>query len=622
MYAMKNLLIALLFVYSSTGMFANFVGVAGLNFDVKYHKVFWEIDPSSRYIKGNVYTELQYTADNVSHIKFDFSSALTVNAVISKGEELDFTTGNNVLSITLKKVGEKSFYDSLTIYYQGAPTTSGFGAFEQSYHSGSPIVWTLSEPYGAMEWWPCKQDLVDKIDSIDIYVKTPKVNKVASNGVLIAEDVVGDFKTVHWKHRHPIAAYLVAIAVTNYVEYSDYVNLTGGRKLQILNYVYPESLEYAKANTPNLIPIIELYNRLFIEYPFSNEKYGHAQFGWGGGMEHQTMTFLGGFEKMLLAHEAAHQWFGDHVTCGSWADIWVNEGFATYLEGLSCEHGLGEQTWLAWKTGKISSVTSQTYGSLFVTDTMNINTVFSSRLSYNKGAMVLHTLRKLVGDEQFFAACQNYLNDPVLKAGYAKTADVQRHFEAVSGRNLTKFFADWVYGQGYPVFDIKYKHKSATELQIEVSQTSTHSSVDYFECKIPIKLQNSSQFKIVELEIQSKTQVFTIPIDFSVSSVVFDPNKDVISRNSVITMAAEMINNSNIILFPNPAKSVLTLSNLSNFNLSKLEITDLNGKIVYFKDTLGTVSEFNIEISSFAKGIYLLKIKTDEKLNVFQFVKD
>ncbi|NOZ35444.1 MAG: M1 family metallopeptidase [Chlorobi bacterium] len=116
-------------------------------------------------------------------------------------------------------------------------------------------------------------------------------------------------KTAHWKHRHPIAAYLIAIAVTNYSSYSDYVTLTTGENIEVLNYVYPENLTSAQNNTPNVLDVIQLYSDLFIPYPFADEKYGHAQFGWGGGMEHQTMSFMHGFSHHLMAHELAHQWF-------------------------------------------------------------------------------------------------------------------------------------------------------------------------------------------------------------------------------------------------------------------------------------------------------------------------
>ncbi|MBK7970327.1 MAG: hypothetical protein IPK08_16080 [Bacteroidetes bacterium] len=177
------------------------------------------------------------------------------------------------------------------------------------------MIWTLSEPYGSSDWWPCKNGLTDKADSIDIFLNVPNAMTGASNGILIAETPNGTTKLFHWKHKYPIA-YLICMAVTNYVKYS--LCPLAGDTLEIVNYVYPEDSLLATSQTDEIVSMVQLYDTLFGVYPFHNEKYGHAQFGWGGGMEHQTMTFVSNFGFDLLAHELAHHWFGDKVTYGSW----------------------------------------------------------------------------------------------------------------------------------------------------------------------------------------------------------------------------------------------------------------------------------------------------------------
>ena len=253
----------------------------GQNYDINYHRLEWEIDPTVLYIKGVVSTYFKITENLVSEISFDIDTSLNVDSVVFNGSLMNFTHTDGVLSISLSNILDENHLDSVSVYYQGVPGNSGFGSFSQSWHDGSPIVSTLSEPYGAKDWWPCKQNLTDKIDSCDIFVKSDAQYDVASNGILVSEIIEGNNKTTHWKHKYPIAAYLIAIAVTDYSIYSEYAQLNNGDSLEVLNYVYPENFADAQLETPNTVEFIELFNELFIEYPFVEEKYGHAQFSWG-----------------------------------------------------------------------------------------------------------------------------------------------------------------------------------------------------------------------------------------------------------------------------------------------------------------------------------------------------
>ena len=179
---------------------------------------------------------------------------------------------DHVLSIDFPDIINQGQLDSISITYEGIPA-SDF-AFNQSFHQDVPIISTLSEPYVAKEWWPCKEDLNDKIDSIDIFIRTPAEFRAASNGVLVSENVEGSDKIYYWKHRYPITAYLIAISVTNYASYSDYVALENGDSLEILNYVFPENLESRRQSTQINRRQMEVFNNLFGVYPFANEKYG------------------------------------------------------------------------------------------------------------------------------------------------------------------------------------------------------------------------------------------------------------------------------------------------------------------------------------------------------------
>jgi len=318
------------------------------NYDLKYHRLEWTVDPSEDKIEGQV-TSFFIADENLNSIVFDLADNMIVSKVSQRGNELGFLqNSNDELIINLASTQNKGTLDSLTVFYGGNPVSSGFGSFETNVHGASniPILWTLSEPYGAKGWWPCKQDLIDKIDSIDVYITHPKIYRAASNGLLLSETLNGLQKTTHWKHKYPIPAYLIAIAVTNYSVYEDHVD---NGNFDIINYVYPENLNNAKAGTAVTPAIMDLFGSLFEPYPYADEKYGHAQFGWGGGMEHTTMTFMGSWGRSLIAHELAHQWFGNKITCGSWEDIWLNEGFATYLDGLVVENFDGDNAFRNWK---------------------------------------------------------------------------------------------------------------------------------------------------------------------------------------------------------------------------------------------------------------------------------
>ena len=229
------------------------------DYDLVYQRMEWEINPDVKYIKGKVTSYFVSQLEELTQIEFDLNdSTMNVDSVFQHNQKIYFTQNNKKLRIVLSHSLQKTEIDSITVFYQGEPEPkiNGFGSFTKSEHAGTPTIFTLSEPYGALEWWPCKQSLTDKIDSIDIIVTSPEIYRTASNGLLVSDKVENGFRTMHWKHRYPIATYLVAIAVTNYSVYSDWVNLEDGRKIEILNYVYPEDLDTAKVRTPVTVEFI------------------------------------------------------------------------------------------------------------------------------------------------------------------------------------------------------------------------------------------------------------------------------------------------------------------------------------------------------------------------------
>lgn len=525
-----------------------------------------------------------------------------------------------MLIVNLKYPLAEGETDSLSIFYRGEPVTSGFGSFETGLHNEVPVLWTLSEPYGALEWWPCKQSLSDKIDSIDIIVATPEFYRTASNGVLVSEKVTDGKRTMHWKHRYPIATYLVAIAVTNYESYSDFLELDEGRKIEILNFVYPENLENSRERTPVTVEVMELFNRLIGEYPFADEKYGHAQFGWGGGMEHQTMSFMFNFGFELIAHELAHQWFGNYITLGSWQHIWLNEGFATYLTGLAYENLLDGVWWPVWKRVTSERIKSNPAGSVFVPDTTDVSRIFSSRLSYSKGAYILHMLRWVVGDASFFKAMQNYYNDPDVANGFARHEQVVAHFEAAGDTSLTEFFNDWYYGEGFPVYSLNYSQFENEMVKISLSQSTSHPSVGFFEMPVPVRVYSenktdSAEFRLVHIH---NSQEFLIDPGFSVSEIKIDPDYRMISETEEILQVPVVETGSGVVVFPNPFSTRVTVHLNNNETLKNIRLFDISGRQI-----LNLQGENRIlDMSALEPGIYILEINTSKELIVKRIVKE
>lgn len=591
------------------------------DYDLKYHRFNWFIDPSIEYIKGSV-TSHFVALEDLNEIYFDLADGFTIDSIIFQGNDQSQTWADNLLHITLDNTVSQGSLDSITIYYKGIPDGGGFGSFTQSTHGADndPIIWTLSEPYGARDWWPCKQDLVDKIDSIDVYIECNSDYRAASNGVLESETIVGENTIYYWKHRYAIPAYLIAIAVTNYDYYSDWVIMPNNDSLEILNYVYPEDLLTWESQSPSLIEIMEYFNEEFEPYPYAEEKYGHAQFGWGGGMEHTTMSFMGGLSYGLMAHELAHQWFGDKVTCGTWEDIWLNEGFATYLTALNYEAQGNTSSWENWKSQTIASVTSLPDGSVWVDDTTSVARIFSGRLSYRKGAMLLHMLRWELGDDTFYEALQNYLDDENLAYGYAKTADLQAHLESASGLDLTEFFSDWFYNQGYPSHTINYSQAGST-VTVDIEQFQSHSSVNFFELTLPLQFIGDTQDSIVTFALTENNQSFSFELDFDIQDVFYDPEKWILSKNNIVILGiANHDLNSGVSIYPNPAKDILNVFfSQQPQEEQKYSIIDASGKSVK-QGYLANQQKNVITIQELEIGNYILKLESPEGEASIKFI--
>lgn len=593
------------------------------NYDVTYHELRFTVNPNNTTASISGIVKTTFTAlANMNTITFDMATQLVVSSVTMNSVNLTYSQSNYELNINFPSTISSGTSASVIITYAGIPPTAE-GAFTRSTHNGTPVIYTLSEPFGARDWWPCKQDLNDKINSFDMYITAPATFNSVSNGLEQSRIVTGANATTHFKHLYPIPAYLIVLNVTNYEVYNQQGGLgtVASPYFPIINYLYPETNTATTQTQLGVTPtIINFFESILEPYPFRNEKYGHAQFGWGGGMEHTTVSSMFNFSRDLIAHEMAHQWFGDKITCGTWKDIWLNEGLTEYMSGMVYEFLDGASTFVNWKSNKITSITSQLGGATYLTDAgaLNVNTIFSSRLTYNKGSMITHMLRWKLGDVKFFQALKSYLADPALAYGYAVTANLKSHLEAAdNGNSLTEFFNDWLYNQGYPTYTITAQNWGTGQVKIIVNQTQSHSSVTFFEMPLEIRLTGSGA-QVLDVVVNNTTnaQEFIVSVPFVVTGVAFDPNKHIISKNNTATLGTETFDmNSAISVYPVPSENELTIQFPSNVTLYKVEIYNNLGQLLKtdFKNIL--------DISGLSSGVHFLKIETSEGIFHKNFIK-
>ncbi len=332
---------------------------------------------------------------------------------------------------------------------------------------------------------------------------------------------------------------------------------------------------------------------------------------------------MNNFNFSLIAHELAHQWFGNYITCGSWRDIWLNEGFARYCEYLNYENGLGDENHINWKRYRISYITMRNDGSVYVDDTLNVNRIFNTRLTYDKGAMVLNMLRWEVGDSAFFAGIRNYLNDKKLANAFARTDDFKKHIENSSKQNLDDFFKAWIYGQGYPKYTVAWNQDDENHLLIRISQMTTHKSVDFFKLKIPIKVVGEGKDTILIFNNTVNNEEFTKKINFKVSNIYFDPNKELIARNYVKTSINKLdSDNNNIKIAPNPVYKQLKITTEQKYSFESVSIHDISGKALKTYGKTKFNNQFTFDTGNLPKGAYLVVLKMENKYFIKKFLKN
>lgn len=321
------------------------------------------------------------------------------------------------------------------------------------------------------------------------------------------------------------------------------------------------------------------------------------------------MSFMYYLEFELVAHEMAHQWFGDCITLNSWHDIWLNEGFATYLTGLSYENLLNGQYWTTWKDNQVKRITSLPGGSVYVADTTDVDRIFNGRLSYSKGAYLLHMLRWELGDSAFFSGMNNYLDDSTVRFGFATQEKFVKHIEAAGDTTLTEFFKDWYYGEGYPVYRLYYEtdYGDLGKVKLKISQSSSSTTVPFFEMHVPVRIWQNGKYTDLKLHNTTQDQWFVIA-NSRVDKVEFDPDKWLIAKADVVNELPDIARIEKLQIVPLSSLKVIQVLVPDFSGKETFRLIDLNGQVIQS----GTLRSDNSQIGTegLSSGVYLFEVQT------------
>ena len=490
--------------------------------DIHKYDLSFDLYPEKKMFiaKAIIFGEVQDTT--ITFIDLNFYDNFRINSLTLNDFPSEYENEGTTLTIPYESFSVKNF--KLEIQYEGTPEKVGLEGFVFGKRNGISLVYNLSEPNYSSSWFPCNDMPTDKTQ-LDIRITNDSSMVSVSNGILAEVTTHGNRKTYHWRTEYSISTYLIAVYSSDYQQFSDqYISLDGNDTMKVEYYVLPDKLENAKKDFADHVKMIEFFSKTFGEYPFIKEKYGIAEFLWrSGAMEHQTITGVSSsmitgkkFFEDTFVHELAHQWWGNAVSPKTWKDIWLNEGFSTYSEALYYESLSDKRALQSTMMNKYSGDFSGTLAE--PGDFLFINTV------YDKGAWILHMLRWEVGDTSFFEILRNYYE--AYKYTNASTQDFQNICEQISGKDLDKFFEQWIEGEG----EIKLDYKTSVEdsdtgypTKIKIEQVQDEYDKYHFPLQIKITFMDGSE-KSNKYYITSRDTLLEIYTYEYPKSVELDPD--------------------------------------------------------------------------------------------------
>jgi aminopeptidase N len=582
-----------------------------LDYDVHFYGIDLAVNDTSTYVEGS--TEILVSArKQLEEVVFELATVMTVDSVLIDGEKVPaWSHGNDLVRISTVTSIRAGTQFTTKVYYHGAGGEDGFFAgISNRYDSywGKRVTYTLSESFHALDWFACKQVLTDKADSADIYLTVADHLMAGSNGLLSGIDSLpGNRVRYRWETRYPIAFYLLSLSVSDYTDYSYYLHTQqSADSFLFQNYIY-DTASYLSENKDDIDATGEMiawYSEAFGMYPFWQEKYGHCVAPLGGGMEHQTMTTLVNFGFTLVAHELAHQWFGDHVTCASWQDIWINEGFASYAEYLALEHLVSRDEADYWMQLAHERASSEPEGSVYIPleEATDEYRIFSYAMSYKKGAALLHMIRyELDNDSVFFETLKNFQEQ---FADSVATGDDFLHvLNHTSGRNFDWFFEQWYYGRGYPEFNFNW-WQTTDSLYIVAEQTGSSPATPFFRTTLDIGLSlEGGEYLTLKTDYDTPYKTIGVPLNKRVLDVIPDPANWIIDISQV---TQRYVTRAYFTVHPNPFNNELNIIFNTGTASREIMLTDISGHLVRRISTHSW--SVSIPTHDLSPGVYLLRV--------------
>lgn len=512
------------------------------NYDVKFYKLDIEATDTSSQFTGYALIVAEVVDTPMDTFSIELHNKLTVDSTFINGVKYNSNhSSNNITLIPDLPIGVGNLFEFKLYYHTPSNYSSSYYSSTQNPAYGNfNVTQSFSEPYSAHEWMPCKQELKDKADSVHIFITTDTSLMVAGPGLLTKVLLPAGKARYEWRCHIPAAYYLIAFAVSDYQEYNIYAKPedlpNDSILIQNLVYDYPGCLESNKTYIDLTPGMIELLSDLYILYPFHEEKYGHYMWYPGGfsGMEHITMSGMRYFNTYLISHELGHSWFGDNVTCASWSDVWINEGFATYTQYLVLEYLYSKSSADAQMESYMNYVMAQPDGSVYIPEEElnSVGRIFNTRLSYRKGSTLVHMIRFVMqNDSLFFKTMHDFQLQ--FQDSLATGLDFKNACEEVSGLDFTDFFNQWYFGEGFPIYRLYWSQNDDT-LSMQVIQNTSTPTTPLFKMPMEYLVSYDGGDSLFRFYQSSNDTTYSIVFPNEVTGIEIDPNNWVLNQVDTI----------------------------------------------------------------------------------------